>query len=111
MTRKSRASILPADIDLDAARAAPGAAPRPAFIHEQATDPAPTLAEAKGGVKAATVATTLYLMPTDHKRLRVMAIERNASMQTLLLDALDLLMAADGKPLVERWDTRRKERP
>jgi hypothetical protein len=62
------------------------------------------------GVKASTVATTLYLMPADHRRLRVLAIERNASMQTLLLDAIDMLMSDAGQGPVERWETRRKER-
>jgi hypothetical protein len=49
-------------------------------------------------------------MPDDHRRLRVLAIERNVSMQTLLLDAIDLLMTRKGQPLVERWETRRRER-
>jgi hypothetical protein len=31
-------------------------------------------------------------------------------MQTLILDALDLLMAREGQGPVERWETRRKER-
>jgi hypothetical protein len=108
MTRKPK-SVLPADLDLDAARTAPGAAERPAFLHEQETAPPPAPAAA-GGVKATTVATTLYLMPADHRRLRVLAIERNASMQTLLLDAIDMLMAEAGQGPVERWETRRKER-
>lgn len=109
MTRKPKA-VLPADLDLDAARTAPGAAARPAFLHEQEVAPPPAPAAAAGGVKAATVATTLYLMPADHRRLRVLAIERNASMQTLLLDAIDMLMTAAGQGPVERWETRRKER-
>src|SRR3978361_1756119 len=107
MTRKSK-TVLPADLDLDDVLTAPGTAERPAFLHEQpAPTPAPTTT---GGVKASTVATTLYLMPADHRRLRVLALERNASRQTLLLDALDLLMADVGQPPVERWGTRRKER-
>jgi hypothetical protein len=63
-----------------------------------------------GGLKGRATATTLYLLPADHRRLRVLAIDRNVSMQTLLLDALDLLMAGEGQPPVERWETRRKER-
>lgn len=110
MTRKAKA-VLPPDIDLDAVRTAPGAAERPAFLHEQAdTASSPAVPPASGGVKAATVATTLYLMPADHRRLRVLAIERNVSMQTLLLDAIDLLMERARQPPVERWETRRKER-
>jgi hypothetical protein len=108
MTRKPKA-VLPADLDLDAARAAPGAAGRPAFIHEATPAPAPAPAPT-GGLKERAVATTLYLMPADHRRLRVMAIDKGVSMQTMVLDALDLLMAREGQPPVERWETRRKER-
>jgi hypothetical protein len=55
-------------------------------------------------------ATTLYLMPSDHRRLRKLAIDRDVSMQTLILDAIDLLMVREGQGPVERWETRRKER-
>jgi hypothetical protein len=99
----ARKSVLPPDLDLDEVRTAPGAAARPAFLHEQA-EPAPS-----GGLKERATATTLYLMPTDHRRLRVLAIERDVSMQTLLLDAIDLLMAREGQGAVERWETRRKK--
>jgi hypothetical protein len=47
-------------------------------------------------------------MPADHRRLRKLAIDRDVSMQTLLLDAIDLLMAREGQGAVERWETRRK---
>jgi hypothetical protein len=106
MTRKPK-SVLPPDLDLDEVRTAPGAATRPAFLHEQAD---PTPASLSGGLKDRAAATTLYLMPPDHRRLRKLAIDRDVSMQTLLLDAIDLLMKREGQPLVERWETRRKER-
>lgn len=108
MARKSK-SILPTDLDLDAARAGPGAAERPAFLQDRA-GPLQASTPVACGIKATTVATTLYLMPSDHKRLRVLAIDRNASMQTLLLDALDMLMADAGQAPVTRWETRRKDR-
>jgi hypothetical protein len=47
-------------------------------------------------------------MPADHRRLRKLAIDRDVSMQTLILDAIDLLMAQAEEALVERWETRRK---
>ena len=106
LTRKPK-SLLPTDLDLDEVRTAPGAAARPAFLHEQA---APPLASSSGGLKDRAAATTLYLMPGDHRRLRKLAIDRDVSMQTLLLDAIDLLMRREGQPPVERWETRRKER-
>jgi hypothetical protein len=98
----ARKPVLPADLDLDEVRTTPGAAARPAFLHEQA-EPA-----SSGGLKERAAATTLYLMPADHRRLRVLAIDRGVSMQTLILDALDLLMAREGQASVERWETRRK---
>ena len=102
-----RKPVLPADLDLDDVRIAPGAAARPPFLQEQ-VDLAP--APSSGGVKERATATTLYLMPADHRRLRKLAIDRDVSMQTLLLDAIDLLMAREGQGPVERWETRRKER-
>ena len=101
----ARKPVLPADLDLDDLRTAPGAAARPPFLHEQAE---PTPASSAGGLKERATATTLYLMPADHRRLRKLAIDRDASMQTLLLDAIDLLMAREGQGAVERWETRRK---
>jgi len=56
------------------------------------------------------VATTLYLLPADHVRLRRMALERNVSFQTLMLDAIDMLLDRQGEPSVRRWETRRKTR-
>src|SRR3954447_15646090 len=106
----AKKSVLPQDLDLDGIIAAPGAAPRPAFLHEQAEPaPAPTPAPAPpGGLKERATATTLYLMPADHRRLRKLAIDRDVSMQTLILDAIDLLMEREGEGPVERWETRRK---
>jgi hypothetical protein len=100
----ARKPVLPPDLDLDDVRTAPGAAERPAFLHEQA-EAVPT----PGGLKERATATTLYLMPADHRRLRKLAIDRDVSMQTLLLDAIDLLMAREGQAPVERWETRRKK--
>jgi hypothetical protein len=100
----ARKPVLPLDLDLDEVRTAPGAATRPTFLHEQA-EPAPY----SGGLKERATATTLYLMPADHRRLRKLAIDRDVSMQTLILDALDLLMAREGELPVERWETRRKK--
>jgi hypothetical protein len=100
----ARKPVLPADLDLDDLRTAPGAAARPPFLHEQ-VGPTPA---SSGGLKERAAATTLYLMPADHRRLRKLAIDRDVSMQTLLLDAIDLLMAREGQGAVERWETRRK---
>jgi hypothetical protein len=82
----ARKPVLPADLDLDAVRTAPGAAPRPPFLHEQVEQGESAPAPSSGGLKERATATTLYLMPTDHRRLRKLAIDRDVSMQTLLLD-------------------------
>ncbi len=107
--------LLPDDLDLDARRATPGAAPRPPFLHERAEPaappaPSPPTPAAGQGLKDKAVATTLYLLPADHVRLRRMALERNVSFQTLMLDAIDMLLDRQGEPPVRRWETRRKVR-
>lgn len=100
---KARGSVLPKDtLDLDDLRApAGGARPQP-YFHEQPTQ--------NGDLKSRASATTLYLMPADHKRLRKIALEKGVSFQTMMLDAIDMLLAKEGEPPVERWDTRRKAR-
>jgi hypothetical protein len=70
--------------------------------------PPPPNAAPSGGLKERAATTTLYLMPSDHRRLRKLAIDRDVSMQTLLLDAIDLLMVQENEAPVERWETRRK---
>jgi hypothetical protein len=50
----------------------------------------------------------LYLIPADHRRLRELAIDCGVSMQTLLLDAIDLLMARQGQGMLS--DGRRGDR-
>ncbi len=104
---------LAADLDLAAFKAPPGRAAGQQFMHEQTAKsveaPAPA-APAEGLLKQRAVATTLYLLPDDHDRLRHLATERRVAAQTLLMDALDLLFAQAGQPPVERWETRRKVR-
>ena len=104
MARK--AQLLPDDLDLDAARAKPGGGrPQQAF-HEKV----PAAEKQAVGLKDKAVATTLYLLPADHKRLKTMAVNNDTSLQTLLLDAIDLLLTREGQPSCERWETRRKQR-
>jgi len=109
---KSR-QTLASDLDLDSLKAPAGAASPQRFIHEQparvADAPAPVVAS-EGLLKTRAIATTLYLLPADHTRLRVLASRRGLAAQTLLLDALDLLFAQEGQGPVERWETRRKVR-
>ena len=113
VTRTKRgAALLPDDLDLEDLRAAPGAGkPQPPF-HERPPPPADPVPAATDGrhIKERAVATTLYLLPSDHIRLKVLAAKRGVSMQTLTLDALDLLLLREMENPVGRWDTRRKAR-
>src|SRR5208282_1774001 len=115
---------LPADldIDLDAMTARPGAGRPQTAFHEA---PAPLLKpppvavaataspEGRRGadLKERAIATTLYLLPEDHRRLRRLAADRDVAAQTLLLDAIDMLFGREGQGPVQRWKPRRKARP
>jgi hypothetical protein len=114
---------LPADLDLDSIVAKPGAGRAPAAFHEASTAspppasvPVPTETISQPGMrqtsdlKAKAIATTLYLLPDDHRRLRRLAADRDVAAQTLLLDAIDMLFAKDGQGPVQRWEPRRKPR-
>lgn len=110
MAKNSR-STLASDLDLDSLKAPPGGAAAQRYMHEQPVPaPAPVRDAGEGLLKARAIATTLYLMPNDHKRLRHLCSERGMAAQTLLLDALDLLFAQAGEQPVQRWETRRKVR-
>ena len=59
---------------------------------------------AGGGIKAATVGTTVYLLPREHKRVRRLALDLDVpSVHELLLTGLDRLLAERGEPPVERY--------
>jgi hypothetical protein len=119
----SKRPHLPADLDLDAMTAIPGAGrPQTAFHEapaprEMTPSPAvmPGAASADGrrpaDLKSKAIATTLYLLPEDHRRLRRLAADRDVAAQTLLLDALDMLFGREGQGPVQRWEPRRKVRP
>jgi len=103
-----RRPLLASDLDLpaDLPRAKPGEARPPAAFHD-VPKPAPVSIR---GVKESTIASTFYLRPDDHKRLRRLAADRGVAAQSLLMDALDMLFAEAGEPPVSRWDARRRPR-
>jgi hypothetical protein len=98
------------DLDLDTMRAPPGRASGQPFLHERPVAASPAAPGEGGLLKERAIATTLYLLPDDHKRLRHLCSERGLAAQTLLLDAIDLLFAQEGEGPVQRWETRRKVR-
>ena len=76
--------------------------PRPA---PRAEGPAkPPVPGVKNGIKAATVGTTVYLLPREHKRVRRLALDMDVpSAHELLLLGLDRLLAERGEPPIERY--------
>jgi hypothetical protein len=106
----TRKPVLAVDLDLPdepLPRAIPGQAKPPPAFHETPvrSAPAPSL-----GVKESTIATTFYLLPDDHRRLRRLAADRGVAAQQIMMDALDTLFARAGEPPVTRWETRRRQR-
>ena len=107
-----RRQMLPDDLDVDDLRSKPGAAvPQPAF-HEA---PVPSLApapaaEASVGLKTSAVNMSIYLLPGDHRRLRMLAAAEETSIQALVMDGIDTVLKARGQEPVSRWEPRRKVR-
>ena len=89
--------------------AKPGSAPaRSAAIEDFPRASAQTVAVAVavsegGGLKASTVGTTLYLLPSESKRLRRLAIDLDLSLHEMMLNGLDRLLAENGEPPVRRY--------
>jgi hypothetical protein len=81
--------------------------PRPALVPPPST-PASEASGPQGrpggGIKAATVGTTVYLLPREHKRVRRLALDLDIpSVHELLLTGLDRLLAERGELPVERY--------
>lgn len=79
-----------------------------------AVTPAPTITSAEkppGGIKAATVGTTVYLLPSEHKRVRRLALDLDVpSVHELLLLGLDRLLAERGDPPLARYSPPRAKK-
>ena len=64
-----------------------------------------------GGIKSATVGTTVYLLPREHKRVRRLALDMDVpSVHELLLIGLDRLLAERGEPPIERYSPPRPKK-
>jgi hypothetical protein len=58
----------------------------------------------KVGIKAATIGTTVYLLPSEHKRVKQLALDLDvASVHELLLLGLDKLLAEQGRGPITRY--------
>lgn len=97
--------------------AKPGAAPARSTAVEDLPRNAPiTPAVEKlqplGGIKAATVGTTVYLLPEEHKRVRQLALDLDVpSVHELLLTGLDRLLAERGDRPLKRYSQPRAKKP
>jgi len=82
----------------------PGAAPTRGTAIEDLPRPATAAPAARsGGLKANTVGTTLYLLPTEAKRVKRLAIDLDVSVHELVMMGLDRILAEDGQPPIERY--------
>jgi hypothetical protein len=73
--------------------------------------PAPGAARPAGGIKAATVGTTVYLLPAEHKRVRRLALDLDVpSVHELLLLGLDRLLAEQCQPPLARYSPPRPKK-
>ncbi len=64
---------------------------------------------AKAGIKGATRAATLYLLPDEQRRLKRLAVDLDLSLHELVMTALDRLLADHGQPPVRRYAPRKKK--
>ena len=63
------------------------------------------------GIKQATVGTTVYLLPSEHKRVRRLALDLDVpSVHELLLMGLDRLLAERGEAPVARYSQPRPKK-
>jgi hypothetical protein len=88
--------------------------PRPASPSPTTAAPAPEPPAEQGrggGIKSATIGTTVYLLPREHKRVRRLALDMDVpSVHELLLMGLDRLLAERGEPAIERYSPPRPKR-
>lgn len=64
----------------------------------------------QGGIKAATIGTTLYLLPVEHKRVRRLALDMDVPTVHELLLGLDKLLAEQGEPPIIRYSEPRPKK-
>jgi hypothetical protein len=94
----------------DLPRPAP-AANGPAAVATPLPPPPSVPAGATGGIKAATIGTTVYLLPDEHKRVKRLALDLDVpSVHELILMGLDRLLADRGQGPLERYSPPRPKK-
>ena len=66
--------------------------------------------ENEGVLKDTAVCMSVYLRPDDHRRLRILAASEDTSLQSLIMDGIDVVLERRGEAPVSRWAPRRKQR-
>lgn len=61
-------------------------------------------------IKERAIGTTVYLLPEDHRRLKMLTAGEETTFQALVMDALDAALMQRGEAPLTRWETRRKVR-
>jgi len=93
-------------VDLGDLEAKPASGAKVPAFHEQPSAPA---SDGKH-VKDKAVNMTVYLMPDDHKRLKMMAVSQDTTIQALVMDGLDVLLERNEQKPLTRWKPRKKPR-
>src|SRR3954451_2494876 len=89
-----------------------GGAPARSTPIEDIPRPAVAAAEERtGGIKQATIGTTVYLLPEEHKRLKRLALDLDLpTVHELLLTGIDRLLHERGEPPLVRYSQPRSRK-
>jgi len=68
------------------------------------------MSDGTGALKDTAVCMSVYLRPDDHRRLRILAASEDTSLQSLVMDGIDVVLERRGEAPVGRWAPRRKPR-
>jgi hypothetical protein len=109
---RRKAGIVDEDEGAPVTTAAPGRAKAGPAAHDLPRPPQAAIetAEMIGGIKGQTIPTTVYLLPDDHKRLRVLCAQVGLPAQELWQRGLDAVFAEHGLAPTSRYDNPRRRR-
>lgn len=68
------------------------------------------MADGIGALKDSAVCLSVYLLPDDHRRLKILAAIEETSIQSLVMDGIDAIFERRGEAPVGRWVQRRRPR-
>ena len=104
MSLKARASTVAGNL-----LARPGAAPARSPAVEDLPRPSVPTPEPDqpGGIKEKTIGTTLYLLPSEHRRIKRLALDMDVVVHELILQGLDRMLAEHGQQVIKRYSAPR----